>query len=83
MTEREKIIELVKKCEGFVYRAGDAVFDSTEDIEAFYHAAQADAFEQAAKLCESEYEVMDGFAPTFDTPFQCATAIRQLGKEKK
>lgn len=81
MTEREKIIELVKKCEGYVYKDGDAVFDSTEDIEAFYHAAQANAFEQAASLSvdwgNARKDNHGGNACR-----NLADAIRQLGKEK-
>jgi hypothetical protein len=59
MTDREKIIEVAKQhgCtmplrSGF----GDCrvpQLNSVENLEAFYRAAQAEAFEQAAVVCET------------------------------
>jgi excinuclease UvrABC nuclease subunit len=55
MTDREKIIEMAKKC-GILKRltplGTDEVWGNVSNLEAFYHAAQAEAFEQAAAVCE-------------------------------
>ena len=108
MTEREKIISLAEACGGYVYKDGDAVFDSTEDLISFYHASIADflkssgqyltndasreacikqakseAFEAAAKLCDTEW---NGDADTYlfaDACNECAAAIREMAKEMK
>jgi hypothetical protein len=51
MTDREKIIEMAKKC-GILKRltplGTDEVWGNVSNLEAFYRAAQAEAFEQAA-----------------------------------
>ena len=76
MTEREKIIELAKKCGIAIFNSGEV--DCTfNELKSFYHAAQADAFEQAAKLCEYIPVGCGLEGRTF------ADAIRQLGKESK
>jgi len=57
MTERGKIIQLARQCD--FYEPGGLPSDwidsdfmaSPEQIEAFYHAAQCEAFEQAALVC--------------------------------
>jgi len=71
MSEREKIIALAKEC-GF----GNA--DVCEGMfytifEAFYHAAQREAFEQAAKLVDARYDEYE--------PWMCGDDVRQLIKE--
>ena len=72
MTERKKIIELAKGCGVVIFKSGEA--DCTfNGLKAFYHAAQADAFEQAAIKCK---EIKANWN-------YCADAIRQLGKEMK
>lgn len=71
MIEREKIKELVRKC-----AEPDSDFGIDNAIT-FYHAAQADAFEQAAKVCEYMPVGCGLEGRTF------ADAIRQLGKEMK
>ena len=79
MTTREEIITFAKqhlKKDVVYYRDGAEL--EWDDIKDLYEAAQRQAYERAAALCESEYEVMGGFASTFDTPFQCAEAIRAL-----
>ena len=52
MTNREKIIELAMKC-GF--ESHHAKLNHPKELEAFYHAAQAEAFEQAATRVEDNY----------------------------
>ena len=88
MTEREKIFALAKSCDcGYTADEDDVLGSSLVGIAAitsFYHAAQADAFEQAAAMLdtmESEWYDGDQFRPSL--PGDCADAIRQLGKEKK
>ena len=79
MTEREKIIELAREC-GIKNRGfpKSEVWGYEHNIEAFYHAAQADAFDQAAKLCDEQQ--LEPECP--ERTSYCANAIRQLGKEK-
>ena len=75
MTEREKIIEILHKC---AEPDGDFGIDNAV---AFYRAVQADAFEQAAKLCEaSELYPLDAHYTAYMADM--GKAIRQLGKEK-
>ena len=77
MIEREKIIEIAIKCE-FMKQYETIYSATTVDIEVFYKAAQADAFEQAAKLCDAQQ--LEPECP--ERAAYCADAIRQLGKEK-
>lgn len=76
MTDREKIIEVANVC-GLCNQHGgiDAFPDYADELEAFYHAAQADAFEQAAAVCET-----DGIGAKYQGDVY-AVAIRAL-KEK-
>ncbi len=56
MTDREKIIELfhkAKKADVICHRDGAEL--EWSDLEDFYHAAQAEAFEQAAVRVEDNY----------------------------
>ena len=79
MTEREKIIELAKECgiKNRCFPQGE-VWGYEHNIEKFYHAAQADAFEQAAQVCEKKWRKEDSFDSHSN-----AKAIRQLRKEMK
>ena len=84
MTEREKIIKLAKKC-GAVFDGSNwklCIELDTDDLATFYHAVQADAFEQAASLSvdwgNARKDNHGGNACR-----NLADAIRQLGKEKK
>lgn len=51
---REKIVNLAKRCGAYVYKDGDAVFDSTEDIEIFYHAAIADFLQTSGQYVTND-----------------------------
>ena len=51
---REKIISLAKRCGAYVYKDGDAVFDSTEDIEIFYHAAIAEFLKESGQYVTND-----------------------------
>jgi len=63
--EREKIIELAMECDGgFTADEEDIIGSSLvglDAITAFYHAAQKEAFEQAAKVCEKKWRKEDSF----------------------
>lgn len=73
MTDREKIIELART----VWSAGDVyIGPDITSLEAFYRAAQAEAFEQAAFECWKANEF--GF---HRTPSEIDHAIHAL-KEK-
>ena len=76
---REKIIQLAKECGAYVYKAGDSVFDSPAQLEAFYKLAQAEAFEAAAKLCDEQQ--LEPECP--ERASYCAAAIREMAKEMK
>lgn len=55
--------------------------DGLERFAALVAAKAAqDERDQCAMLCESEYPTMDGFRPCFDTPEECAEAIRARGQ---
>lgn len=71
MTEREKIIEMAKRCGlvGYYLKQDDF-------IVAFYHKAQREALEQAAKVCEKKWRKEDSFDSHAN-----AKEIRQLIKE--
>lgn len=80
-TEREKIISLADDA-GFSTiddeYGGIQVTDSgnkwiTERLVAFYHKAQREAFEQAAKLIDERFDECE--------PWICGDDIRQLIKE--
>ena len=89
MTDREKIIELfhkAKKADVICHRDGAEL--EWSDLEDFYRAAQAEAFERAAAVCETseipiDIDVWMGTkkALTAATAIGLATAIRAL-KEK-
>ena len=87
MTEREKIISFASKSGLRTYDDRTWAAFYTSELERFYHAVQADAFEQAANVCESlllinESDHSEG--ETYNWAItECADAIRQLGKEKK
>lgn len=74
LTDREKIISLANGC-GIHYRPTPS--GTTEmwcwdnALEAFYHAAQKEALERAALVCDEHS----------DDPVYCGEAIRQLIKE--
>ena len=74
MTDREKIIELAMKC-GF--ESHHAKLNHPKELEAFYRAAQAEAFEQAAAVCDEQQ--LEPECP--ERASYCAEAIRAL-KEK-
>lgn len=50
----KKIISLAKRCGAYVYKDGDAVFDSTEDIEIFYHAAIATFLKESGQYVTND-----------------------------
>ena len=54
MNSTEKIISLAKRCGAYVYKDGDAVFDSTEDIEIFYHAAIAEFLKESGQYVTND-----------------------------
>lgn len=76
MTEREKIMNLAKECGLAGFLVNDYSRVMHESLEAFYHAAQKEAFEQAAKVCEKKWRKEDSFDSHAN-----AQAIRQLIKE--
>lgn len=91
MTDRGKIIALALRC-GFVvepYTNQIFVTDAytevqcTRGLEAFYHEAQAEAFEQAALVCTDRSAGTDhnDFDEWDHCNYSCAEAIRAL-KEK-
>lgn len=69
-TEREKIIQLAKRLS--VVEDGIHLFDEIA-LVAFYHIAQKEILEQAAKVCEETVAAIEGQL--------CAEEIRQLIKE--
>ena len=77
-TEREKIIQLANE-HWHRHSFNNEYFDAVS----FYHAAQAEAFETAAKLCDTDW---NGDADTYasaDAYNECAAAIREMAKEMK
>ena len=50
---REKIVSLAKRCGAYVYKDGDAVFNST-DIEIFYHAAIANFLKKSGQYITND-----------------------------
>jgi hypothetical protein len=83
MNAQEKIFSLAREC-GIKNRVfpQSEVWGYEHNIEAFYHAAQAEAFEQAAQKCE---EVRDQsrhhlFRSSAEI---CAYELREIRKEQK
>ena len=89
---REKIISLASDAgfdidEANEYHAEDQVKDSgnnwiTPRLEAFYHAAQAEAFEAAASRCDEQYPYSVHHTDQLAAK-NCAAAIREMAKELK
>ena len=84
MTEREKIISLARECNVKSLKEPRYHMDIYEltgqAIEAFYKAAQNEAYEKAAELCDGQHDrarTSTGAARANS----CAAAIRKL-KEK-
>lgn len=75
MTEREKIISLARDC-GFDKYYGTDSPEFLDMLVAFYHKAQREALEQAAKVCEKKWRKEDSFDSHAN-----AKEIRQLIKE--
>ena len=75
--ERERIIQLAKSCDcGYTADENDVLGSSLVGLAAitsFYHAAQQEAFEKAAKLIETPN--------TLVTKYSIAAAIREMAKE--
>lgn len=69
---REHIIQLAKECGAFAFKAGDTVFDTPEQLEAFYLAAQREAYEKAADVAWEMYK---------EGPEAVDHAIRKLKEE--
>ena len=70
MTTREEIIDLVRKC---AEPDGDFGIDNAI---AFYHAAQRQAYERAAKCCDARY-MGDNNREDMEAK-RCAEAIRSM-----
>lgn len=87
MSEREKIIALARGCNIQSLKEPRYHMDIYEltgqAIEAFYHKAQCEILEQAAKVCESHIRpTMVGVFDREDAAYtNAAKAIRQLIKE--
>ena len=83
-TEREKIIQLARECGLIGYYLKQDDF-----IEAFYHKAQAEAFEIDANIAESRVQKQSARInrgkPFYDYmyPLDIAAAIREMAKEVK
>ncbi len=77
-TEREKIIALAQLSGICLYGDFLTAIVSRDDIEAFYRAAQAEAFESDAKLCDE-----NACDYTREGAEVCATAIREMAKDKQ
>ena len=72
---REKILELAREL-GFIPRHVELDEHWMQVVEAFYHKAQAEAFERAAEMCDLLYN-------NYATGHDCAAAIREMAKEMK
>lgn len=79
-TEREKIIQLARECGLIGYYLKQDDF-----IEAFYHKAQAEAFEIDAKLCDRKFfELTRQYGSQMGVGAgYCAEAIREMAKESR
>ena len=51
MTTKDEIIELAREC-GVTHRTWD--YQDEQAVEAFYHAAQRQAYERAVHVCEEK-----------------------------
>lgn len=84
---REEIITLAEKVGFDIDESERQVKDSgnlwiTERIEALVREIENTTLERAAKLCESEYPDYDSYMhQCFNTPKECAAAIRALKGE--
>lgn len=74
MTEREKIIALARECH--IYIDYETPAYNHVELTNFYHKAQREALEQAAKVCEKKWRKEDSFDSHAN-----AKEIRQLIKE--
>ncbi len=80
MTTREEIVALAKEC-GVTHRTWD--YQDEQAVEAFYHAAQRQAYERAAEVCATaELYLLDAHYVVYKG--NLAKAIRALieGDEK-
>ena len=76
---REKISQLACQCNAYRYINRAAKDEPTytfslDKLEAFYHAAQAEAFEAVAELCSNNFDM---------TGHYLAYRIREMAKEMK
>ena len=80
MTTREEIIELAREC-GIKNRVfpQSEVWEYERNIEAFYKAAQRQAYERAAEVCMKKWKREDSF-----DAYTCSKAVLALieGDEK-
>ena len=60
---KEKIISLARECGMAVSTGGNGYWDHVDQMEAFYHKAQAEAFEAAAKSIDKLYA--NGYDPAY------------------
>jgi len=70
---REKIIQLAREC-GIEDLCSPPITSLDTKLEAFYHAAQAEAFKAAAELCSNNFDM---------TGHYLAYRIREMVKEKQ
>lgn len=78
MTTEEKIREAFRK----YAREHDDIYDDLESFKAGYLAAQKEAFEQAAKVCEEQADLFNGlYSREAAGAICCKHEIRQLIKE--
>ena len=79
MTTRDEIIALAEH-NGIYYRATplgtSEMFCFDSSLEAFYHAAQRQAYERAAKCCDARY-MGDNNREDMEAK-RCAEAIRSM-----
>lgn len=86
---RENISQLACQCNAYRYINRAAKDEPTytfslDKLEAFYHAAQAEALEAAAVMLDTmESEWYDGYEFRKVLPDDCAAAIREMAKEMK
>ena len=73
MTTREEIVALAKEY-GVTHRTWD--YQDEQAVEAFYHAAQRQAYERAAKCCDARY-MGDNNREDMEAK-RCAEAIRSM-----
>ena len=76
MTTREEIIALAEEC-GFVSLDIEIIADKAVPMfESFFHAAQRQAYERAAKCCDARY-MGDNNREDMEAK-RCAEAIRSM-----